>query len=80
VIFLSTQFEETIMAEELEIEIAPDGKVTVRTKGVKGPACMDLADAFVQLLGVEESRAKTSEYYESGTEVQRHLHQRQHRS
>jgi len=57
------------MAEELEIAIAPDGKVTVRTKGIKGPACMDLADIFVQLLGVEETREKTSEYNETATEV-----------
>lgn len=68
------------MAEELEIEIAPDGKVTVRTKGVKGPACMDLADAFVQLLGVENTREKTGEYYEAENTVQRDIHRKQQRS
>ena len=68
------------MAAELEIEIAPDGKVTVRTKGIKGPACMDLADAFVQLLGTEQTREKTNEYYETQTEVQRHVRQKQQRS
>ena len=67
------------MAEELEIEISADGKVTVRTNGIKGPACMDLADAFVQLLGVEEERIKTSEYYESQTTTQQNVQQKQQR-
>jgi hypothetical protein len=54
------------MAEqgEVEIEIGPDGKVTVRTHGIKGPACMDYADLFARLIGREESREKTAEYYE----------------
>ncbi|MBI3409525.1 MAG: DUF2997 domain-containing protein [Planctomycetes bacterium] len=68
------------MAEELQIEIAPDGKVTVRTKGIKGPACMDLADIFVQLLGTEDVRTKTSEYYESQTAAKRSVQQKQQRS
>jgi hypothetical protein len=50
--------------EELEIEISPDGKVTMRTRGVKGPVCMDYADLVAQIIGREESRQKTSEYYE----------------
>ncbi len=51
--------------EELEIEIDPSGKVTVRTKGIKGPACMDYADLMAQIIGREESRETTSEFYES---------------
>ena len=35
--------------EELEIEISPDGKVTVRTKGIKGPRCVDVAEAIVKV-------------------------------
>jgi hypothetical protein len=50
--------------EELEIEISPDGKVTMRTRGVKGPVCMDYADLIARIIGREESRQKTSEYYE----------------
>ena len=54
------------MAEqELEITIAPDGKVTVKTKGIKGEACMDYADLLVQIVGREDSREKTVEFYES---------------
>lgn len=51
--------------EELEIEIDPSGKVTMRTKGVKGPVCMEYADLMAQIVGREESREKTPEYYES---------------
>jgi len=39
--------------EEYEIEIDPNGKVTVRTKGIKGPHCLDLADMFVEIIGKE---------------------------
>ena len=65
--------------EELEIEIAPDGKVTVTTHGIKGPACMDYADLFARLLGREESREKTVEYYETSQEAERRLDIKQHR-
>jgi hypothetical protein len=61
--------------EELEIEIDAAGKVTVRTKGIKGEACLDYVDLFVQLLGREESRQLTHEYREEA-EVQTHLHQK----
>lgn len=62
--------------EEFEIEIGPDGKVTVRTKGIKGPACLPYADLFAQIIGKEESRQLTSEYYEAGTEVEEQLKQK----
>ena len=55
--------------EELEIEIAPDGKVTVRTIGVKGPRCLDIAEAVARIVGQEQSRQLTSEYYEQQTDV-----------
>jgi len=56
--------------EELEIEIGPSGKVTVRTIGIKGPRCLDWADLFARMLGREESRTLTSEYYEAQADVQ----------
>jgi hypothetical protein len=65
--------------EELEIEISPDGKVTVTTKGIKGPACMDYADLIAQILGREESRQKTSEYYETAETLERHVNVKQKR-
>ena len=51
--------------EELEIEISPSGKVTARTIGVKGPRCLDLAELLAQIVGREESRTLTNEYYET---------------
>jgi hypothetical protein len=51
--------------EELEIEIDPSGKVTMRTKGIKGPACMDYADLLAQIVGREENRETTAEFYET---------------
>jgi hypothetical protein len=65
--------------EELEIEIAPDGKVTVTTKGIKGPACMDYADLIAQIVGREEHREKTAEYYETTENVQRRVDIKQRR-
>ena len=65
--------------EEIEIEISPSGKVTVRTKGIKGGRCLEVAESFVQLLGREESRELTSEFYEEEVEVQRHQSIKQHR-
>jgi hypothetical protein len=65
--------------QEFEIEISPDGKVTVRTIGIKGAECLDYADLFAQLLGREESRELTNEYYEVPTESKQHQQQKQRR-
>ena len=56
--------------EEFEIEISPQGKVTVRTKGIKGPACLEYADLFAEIIGREESRELTGEYYELPNQIQ----------
>jgi hypothetical protein len=70
----------TLMArEELEIEISPTGKVTIRTKGIKGEACLDVARLYAQLLGQEESVQLTHEYRETDTTVQQHIEQKQRR-
>ena len=50
--------------EELEIEIDANGKVTVKTLGIKGAACLDVVKALAKLLGREESRELTPEFYE----------------
>lgn len=50
---------------ELEIEISPTGKVTVKTIGIKGKECIDVAESVVRNLGIEERRELTMEYYES---------------
>jgi hypothetical protein len=65
--------------EELEFEIDPSGKVTVRTKGIKGPRCVKVAEEFVKLLGRAESSELTDEYREGEVEIRRHQEQRQRR-
>jgi hypothetical protein len=60
-------------AEELEIEIGPDGKVTVRTIGIKGPRCIDAAQFVARIVGREQSRTMTSEYYETQSDTQQHI-------
>jgi len=62
--------------EEIEIEIGADGKVVVRTVGIKGPRCLDVAEAIAQIVGPEESRQLTEEYYEAGIQVHSHVEQR----
>jgi hypothetical protein len=65
--------------EEIEIEISPSGKVTARTIGVKGPRCLDLADLLARLVGREESRTLTSEYYEAEERVSNQVEVKQRR-
>jgi hypothetical protein len=67
--------------EELEIEITPEGKVTMRTHGIKGPACMDYADLLARIVGGEEHRQKTPEFYEQPLETtaRRQIDVKQHR-
>lgn len=64
--------------EEFEIEISRAGQVTVRTKGIKGPRCLDYADLFSQLVGRQESRELTGEYYENPGQVRATEQVRQH--
>jgi hypothetical protein len=65
--------------EELEIDIGADGKVTVRTIGIKGTRCLDIAEAVARIVGREESRQLTDEYYENELQVQTHVEQKVHR-
>jgi len=63
--------------EEIEIEISPSGKVTARTIGIKGSRCLDVADLLARIVGREESRTLTSEYYEAEERVQDQIHLKQ---
>jgi hypothetical protein len=62
--------------EQIEIEISADGKVIVRTMGIKGPRCLDVAEAIAQIVGREESRQLTEEYYEAGIQTHAQVEQR----
>jgi hypothetical protein len=65
--------------EEIEIEISPSGKVTARTIGIKGARCLDVAEFLARIVGREESRELTSEYYEATEQVQQHVEVKQRR-
>ncbi|MCG6158202.1 DUF2997 domain-containing protein [Rubinisphaera margarita] len=59
--------------EELEIQISKDGKVTIRTIGIKGARCLDAAEMLALIVGKEEQRELTSEYYEQDQSQSQHL-------
>jgi Protein of unknown function (DUF2997) len=59
--------------EELEIAIDAMGRVTVKTIGIKGPRCLDYAEAVALILGREESHELTSEYYEAQQTARSHV-------
>jgi hypothetical protein len=65
--------------EEIEIEINSSGKVTARTKGYKGSRCLDVAEFLARIVGREESRELTSEFYEVETIVQQRTEVKQRR-
>ncbi len=54
---------------EFEVVISKTGKVTVEVKGVKGPRCLEYADLIREIVGKEESRQLTAEYYAPDSKV-----------
>jgi hypothetical protein len=48
---------------EFEIRIDKDGRVHVEIKGSQGQRCLALADMLREIVGTEEKRTLTSEYY-----------------
>lgn len=50
--------------QEIEIQISPDGEISLHVKGLSGEACMDLTKALEAQLGEVVDRQKTSEYYQ----------------
>jgi hypothetical protein len=51
---------------EFDITITRSGKVKVRVKGVRGTRCTELADLIREIVGREEHRELTSDYYAEG--------------
>ena len=62
--------------EEMEIEIGADGKVTVRTIGIKGPRCLDVAEAIARSSAARSRAQLTEEYHENGLQIQTHVEQK----
>jgi len=48
---------------EFDITIGKDGKVRVEVKGTSGKRCLELADLIKEIVGHEEKRSLTAEYY-----------------
>jgi hypothetical protein len=65
--------------EEIEIEISPSGKVTAKTIGIKGTRCLDVAEMLAQIVGREESRELTGEYYEAEVHTEHRIDVQQRR-
>ena len=63
-------------SHELDIEIRPNGTVSVHVKGVKGEACDAYARFFEELLHHDAERERTAEFYEPPTGVEIHIQQK----
>jgi hypothetical protein len=54
---------------EFDIAIGKDGKVTVKVHGVSGQECLALSDMLKEIVGKEDARELTPEYYGSPGKV-----------
>jgi hypothetical protein len=50
--------------QELDIQIASDGTVTINVQGAKGSSCLDLTKDLEEALGLVTDREKKSSFYE----------------
>ncbi len=48
---------------EFDIKIGKDGKIRVTVSGAAGAECLELSDMLREIIGREESRRLTPEYY-----------------
>lgn len=55
--------------KELEIVIKKDGKVLIKTRGIKGPECKPVADRFANALGKVTREERTAEWYQAVTDA-----------
>ncbi|MBS0198291.1 MAG: DUF2997 domain-containing protein [Planctomycetes bacterium] len=56
----------------IDISIGKDGKVKIKVHGVSGKECLALTEAVAKIIGKEESRQLTSEYFGDGGQVRTH--------
>ena len=54
---------------ELEIEIGKDGKVRVKTSGVKGKSCLAYLKLVERIVGRQTAQELTAEFYEPDSQV-----------
>ena len=65
--------------EEIEIEVDKHGRVTIKTIGIMGKRCLEVAEALAEIIGKEEQRTMTSEFYENEVHVQNRIEIRNQR-
>lgn len=67
---------------QFDIQIGKDGKVKVKVSGVSGKECTALSDMLKEIVGREESREHTAEFYGDPGQVRHgtHLDAKTHRS
>ena len=58
------------MKQVIEVLVAPDGKVSVQTKGFAGSACKAASDSLEKALGLTASEKMTAEFYSQQTQPQ----------
>jgi hypothetical protein len=51
------------LSQIIEVIVAPDGKVTVQTKGFSGSACKAASASLEHALGLKVSEKPTAEFY-----------------
>ncbi len=61
---------------EFDIRISGTGAVTVEVKGTSGVRCLALADLLAEIVGQEQERRLTSEYFTPDTKVRLDVHAR----
>lgn len=49
--------------KQIVVEIAPDGKITIRAEGYTGPGCVEAVKRYAVALGVEVEAANLPEFY-----------------
>jgi len=54
---------------DLEIEISPNGEISVKISGFAGKQCMKIRDILEENVGTLKSQRFTSEYYEPDEKV-----------
>ena len=59
---------------QFDIQIGKDGKVVVKVSGVSGKECTALSDMLKEIVGREESRETTAEYYGAPANVHTKSH------
>jgi hypothetical protein len=57
---------------EFDITIGRTGKVKVHVKGVKGDRCVQMADLIKEIVGHEDDRQLTNDYYAQEGKVRIH--------